>query len=536
MSSYEVIARRWRPQEFSSLVGQDHISQTLLNALKNNRLHHALLFTGPRGTGKTSTARILAKALRCTESADYTPCGKCSDCIDIQAGRNLNVLEIDGASNNGVDAIRELRDTVGYMPSSGKYKIYIIDEVHMLSQSAFNALLKTLEEPPGHVFFIFATTEVQKIPNTILSRCQRFDFRKIPTKLVTDHLRQIAKAENIDASNDALWAISRQGGGSMRDAQSLLEQMINFTNGKIEMKDVINTLGLTDRGSLARMWTLIAQKDSGGVCLLLQDLNQSHIEPKRFMEDLLEAIRNTLMLKTNSETAQVMDLPDSEIEALKQIAQTLTVEDLHFQFDMALKGAQDLAYSSDPYLVLEMVMLRMSSSPRWAELMSGATATYTPSSTPARNNMAEAVGVESTVAQAPTGNDSANWSELVEKIKGVNGLIGAQLENCYLKSLDGKKITLAVPEKLKFIYDKINQPDFKKKLGNYLTTFWGPGYLIDIQLASLDSSAAPTPKTMAGQKKNEAEAKEREMIENHPMVKSAQELFKAEIKSIKEVK
>src|ERR1700744_4753260 len=178
--SYEVIARRFRPQEFQGLVGQDHIRQPLLNSLRTNRLPHALLFTGPRGTGKTSTARILAKAIRCPNAVDFVPCNKCAECEEIASGRSMNVIEIDGASNNGVDAIRELRDTVGYMPSSGKYKLYIIDEVHMLSTSAFNALLKTLEEPPEFVYFVMATTDVHKIPNTVMSRCQRFDFRRIP--------------------------------------------------------------------------------------------------------------------------------------------------------------------------------------------------------------------------------------------------------------------------------------------------------------------------------------------------------------------
>jgi len=220
--SYQVIARKWRPQNFEQLVGQAHISTTLQNALKNQRLPHAILFTGPRGTGKTSSARILAKALRCPNAKDFIPCGVCTECEEIALSRSPSVLEIDGASNNGVDAIRELRDTVAYSPSSGKYKIYIIDEVHMLSTSAFNALLKTLEEPPAHVVFIMATTEVHKIPQTILSRCQRFDFRRIPTRQITEHLHMICQKDKIQAEDDALWMIARQGDGSMRDSQSCL--------------------------------------------------------------------------------------------------------------------------------------------------------------------------------------------------------------------------------------------------------------------------------------------------------------------------
>ena len=197
--SYQVIARKYRPQSFDQMVGQNHITQTLHNALQNDRLPHALLFTGLRGTGKTSSARILAKILRCSNPKNFTPCNECQNCLEISAGRAVDVIEIDGASNNGVDAIRDLRDNVMFAPSSGKYKIFIIDEVHMLSTSAFNALLKTLEEPPAHVVFILATTEVHKIPQTILSRCQRFDFRRIPLKQITDYLKKICQLEKISA-------------------------------------------------------------------------------------------------------------------------------------------------------------------------------------------------------------------------------------------------------------------------------------------------------------------------------------------------
>lgn len=532
MSAYEVIARRWRPQEFEALIGQDHVRQTLLNALQRNRLHHALLFTGPRGTGKTSTARILAKALRCPEAQNFVPCGTCSECEDIQSGRSLNVIEIDGASNNGVDAIRELRETVGYMPSSGSYKIYIIDEVHMLSQSAFNALLKTLEEPPGHVVFIFATTEVQKIPNTILSRCQRFDFRKIPIGLVSEHLEKIAASEKVKVSKDAIWMIAKQGGGSMRDAQSLLEQMINFSGDEIQLEDVVHTLGLTDRGSLYQAWKAIAQKNLTDLRDLLKKLSQSHIEPKTFIEDLMETIRNTLLVKIANGDTEALELPDSEIEELKEIGSQMREEDLHWQFDMALKGAQDLVKGSDTRLVLEMILFRMGTAPRLNEMASH----HEDKSPSQKSNVSSSESQKTASTTRPSLGAEEEWSSLVEKVKGVNGLIGAQLENCYLKKQEGKKLILAVPSKLQFIYDKVNQPEFKKKLSNYLTTFWGPGHEVEIQLGDLDSAAAPTPKTLSVQKQSQEEAKEKELIENHPLVKSAKGLFKAEVKAIKDMK
>jgi DNA polymerase III subunit gamma/tau len=373
MAQYQVIARKWRPQSFQDLIGQDHISTTLLNALRGDRLPQALLFTGVRGTGKTSTARILAKSLRCTNSKDYVPCGTCQDCMDITAGRAIDVIEIDGASNNGVDAIRELRDSVGYMPSSGKYKIYIIDEVHMLSTAAFNALLKTLEEPPPHVVFILATTEAQKIPNTILSRCQRFDFRRIPSRQIAEQLKRIGLAEGVTSNavgedtqglEAALWAIARQADGSMRDSQSLLDQVITFSNKEITLSKVIEVLGLTDRQLVIDGVTALITRDPAMALGLVEKVNRSGVDPKIFAQDLLEEIRNALMVRLCvSDPARVVDLPDSEIQALGNLAATTTEEDLHMLFDMMLKGVNDLLRASDPRLVLEMTLLRVASSP-----------------------------------------------------------------------------------------------------------------------------------------------------------------------------
>ncbi|MGE0763534.1 MAG: DNA polymerase III subunit gamma/tau, partial [Bdellovibrionales bacterium] len=367
--AYQVIARKWRPRDFTELVGQEHISQTLLNALRHQRIHHALLFTGPRGTGKTSSARILAKALRCPNAKDFVPCHVCSECEEIASGRSLNVIEIDGASNNGVDAIRELRDTVGYMPSTGKYKLYIIDEVHMLSTSAFNALLKTLEEPPSHVIFVLATTEVHKIPETVLSRVQRFDFRCIPTRAIVAHLKNICDSENIKADPDALWTIARQGAGSMRDSQSFLDQAITFAGDNLTLAKVTEVLGLTDRSLLSEMLLALVQQDAKAAIAVLERVFTAGFEARLFMQDLLEQIRHLLMIKVlQGKPGTVVDLPDSEVQSLTILSERVTPEDIHSLFDMALKGTNDLQRAPDTRIAMEMAILRMTAAPRWAKL------------------------------------------------------------------------------------------------------------------------------------------------------------------------
>lgn len=415
MSQYQVIARKWRPQSFGDLIGQDHISTTLLNALRGHRLPQALLFTGVRGTGKTSTARILAKSLRCQNTVDFVPCGKCRDCEDIALSRAIDVVEIDGASNNGVDSIRELRDSVGYMPSSGTHKIYIIDEVHMLSTAAFNALLKTLEEPPAHVVFILATTEAQKIPNTILSRCQRFDFRRIPSRIIAAQLSKICEAEGVKADQDAVWAIARQADGSMRDSQSLLDHVITFSNKAITLPKVIEVLGLTDRSMVIEGAEALILRDQAKALKLIDSLSRSGVDPKIFAQDLLEEMRNALMVRLCSEDpTKIVDLPDSEITALAKLGRSTSEEDLHALFDMLLKGINDLLRSSDPRLVLEMTLLRISSAPTMVSLrdfFAGRTVSAASSTTGNTNTttpvLSAAVATSNTATSATTLPDPA---------------------------------------------------------------------------------------------------------------------------------
>src|SRR5438132_6129549 len=290
--AYQVIARKYRPQRFRDVVGQEHVSQTLGNAIEQNRIAHAYLFCGPRGTGKTTIARIFAKCLNCTggpkvEFDDADP-----RCVEIAEGRSLDVLEIDGASNNGVEQVRDLRETCKYSPASSKFKIYIIDEVHMLSTAAFNALLKTLEEPPAHVKFMFATTEPEKVLPTILSRCQRFDLRRIPSALISQHLAHIAQQEKVKIDDEALFAIARGADGGMRDAESALDQLISFCGDKIEESDVLSMYGLTSQSQLLALTQAVIEGDSEVALRELNSLTKSGKDLGRLVADLLNHFRN----------------------------------------------------------------------------------------------------------------------------------------------------------------------------------------------------------------------------------------------------
>jgi len=293
--AYEVLARKWRPQQFDDVVGQQHVTQTLKNAIESSRIAHAYLFVGPRGIGKTSVARIFAKALNCATGPTVRPCDKCDSCREITAGTSLDVLEIDGASNNGVEQVRDLRDNVKYAPARGPYKIYIIDEVHMLSQQAFNALLKTLEEPPEHVKFVFATTEPQRILATILSRCQRFDLRRIPAGLIVERLGQIAESEGIAVSQDALLAVARGAEGGLRDATSALDQLIAFRGKQIEEQDVLSVFGLVARSTLEALADAVLEGEITKLLEIVAELDENGKDMQRLVLELIEHFRNLLI-------------------------------------------------------------------------------------------------------------------------------------------------------------------------------------------------------------------------------------------------
>jgi DNA polymerase-3 subunit gamma/tau len=300
--TYIVIARRWRPQQFEDIIGQTHVSVTLANAIETGRIAHSFIFSGPRGVGKTTAARIMAKALNCEKGPTKNPCNSCSNCESITKGNSLDVLEIDGASNRGIDEIRNLRENIRFTPSHGKYRIYIIDEVHMLTKEAFNALLKTLEEPPSHAIFIFATTEIHRVPATILSRCQRFDFKRIPTKTIIEHLEKICKKEKISISRDALLQIAKKADGSMRDAQSILDQIISYSGEKISTEEVASALGIIDQEIFFNFSENIRNGDLKGMLNLCQKIYREGYDLAEFLVGFEEHFRNLLVTKTLEDT------------------------------------------------------------------------------------------------------------------------------------------------------------------------------------------------------------------------------------------
>ena len=357
--SYLVLARKWRPQLFEEVVGQQHITQTLQNAISQKRVAHAFLFTGARGVGKTSTARILAKALNCEKGPQINPCDQCTNCQEITHGNSMDVIEIDGASNRGIDEIRELRENVRYTPAKSRYKIYIIDEVHMLTREAFNALLKTLEEPPPHVLFIFATTEPHKIPATILSRCQRYDFKRIPFREVIGSLKRIAEEEKIQISQRGLLSIAKESEGSLRDAQSLLDQVIAYAGKNIRDEDIAEVLGLIDHKILSDTIDALANRDVERCMGVIEHVYHFGYDLQHFCRELLQYLRNLILIRVSQHPEGLMELPEEDLELLKTQAGKFQFDQLNHLFSLLLKGEQEIAQSTFPRTMLEMTLIRM---------------------------------------------------------------------------------------------------------------------------------------------------------------------------------
>lgn len=474
----ETLYRKYRPKNFSEIIGQQHIVQTLSNAVKNNRLGQAYLFTGPRGTGKTSIARILAKTINCTDLHDAITCEKCPACLAIGAGRSLDIIEIDAASNTGVDNIRELKETINLPPTSLKYKVYIIDEVHMLSTGAFNALLKTLEEPPAHVVFILATTEIHKVPETILSRCQRFDFTRLPIQNIIEKLSLIAKQEKVAIDTDSLEMIAIAAEGGMRDAESLLGQIISLEDKNITKKEVESILGTTDRNFAYVLTELLAENNATEAIQKINSLVNDGYDLQVFNKTLINYLRQLMLLKISPELQSSFSYEMTSEQLQKTLAQCEKIElaKILKLINLFLEAQNKISSSVLPQLPLEIAIIKATqkfpeiqddepqepvasekSRPVQTAPIASVPSVAPKVSTPQETPVQEATAVAFSENANLTMDDvRMNWNKILEQIKPLNHSLQALLFSCQVFSVSGGTVTLATP--YDFYKEKLNDP------------------------------------------------------------------------------
>jgi len=453
--SYVVLARKYRPQNFLELYAQDHVTTIIKNALESNRIAHAYLFSGPRGVGKTSLARILAKSLNCEQGPTINPCNVCSNCKEITSGTASDVIEIDGASNTGVDDIRELQRELLYAPSQSKYKIYIIDEVHMLSKSAFNALLKTLEEPPENVIFIFATTEAHKVIPTIISRCQRFDFKRIPMEAIVKRLQEITTWEKITIDSESLYLIARKADGGMRDALSLLDQVLSYCSGEVSISKVRSIFGVLPSQTYQALLDKVIAKDSSGIISQLHAIIEEGIDLVEFINNFMEFCRIVLLTKIGAITPEIN--PD-ELSMYQELAPKLKINSLMYIMSMLIQTRNEMRSSSNPFLILEVAMIKLSKMDEMddleeliAKLGKGQFSSATVLSdktlkqqTPAPNpSPAKEIPVPEPIVQNLDEHSlKANWQRISTRLRKESSMAGLAFANATLLSIENNNIKL----------------------------------------------------------------------------------------------
>ena len=575
--SYLVLARKWRPQTFSDLIGQEHVSRTLKNAIETGRVAHAFLFTGARGVGKTSAARILAKALNCEKGPTPEPCNACPSCGEITAGTSVDVLEIDGASNTGVDDIRDLRDTVKYLPARCRFKIFIIDEVHMLSTSAFNALLKTLEEPPGHIKFIFATTEPHKLPITILSRCQRFDFKRIPLAVISAHLRLIVDREEVAISDAGLAMIARKGDGSMRDALSVLDQVLAFCGGTASDEDVAGLLGVVDRRLLLESSAAVFGGDCRGLLDIVNRVDSYGYNMRQFCQELIDHFRNMTIVRAVGPAAELAELTETELTGVREQAGAVELSDLQRHLAILLKAESEMPHTSFPRLVLEMALLRMatllpvvpvdeilarlkalegmgkegegkiaSPPPSWENRSAGrhpdARSLSAHGASRARPVSAAAAAEPGTAKPAgpegPTagerGGEAGSWEGFIAFVRGKKPLLASSLEHGHPLRVSATQLEIGFPAG-SFQLSRLQDAEPMAELVKLAKAFFRAD--TGIRLVPISEVTGDVPATLQEKKSLEREGRLKSLraaAESHPAVAAALEIFGGEIAAVDE--
>ena len=552
--SYLVLARKYRPQTFDEVIEQVHITRTLTNAIASGRVAHAILFSGPRGTGKTTVARILAKAMNCEQGPTPEPCNDCRSCNEITAGHAADVYEIDGASNNSVDQVRELRENIKYMPAHSPYKIYIIDEVHMLSTAAFNALLKTLEEPPEHVLFMFATTEPQKIPITILSRCQRYDFRRIGLDSITSHMASLCRQEGFEIADESLGLVAREAGGSMRDALSLLDQLMTCSQGLVTHEQVLDILGVIDRKIIFDLADSLLNANIQAALDIVNDAYDRGHDMKKLYADLLEHFRNLLVVAMGNRIEKLVDLPSGEFEQLVLQARPLSTADLNHVFDMLFNAEAAIRLSPQPRLALEMTLIRLlrtkptlaidelidklddlrktvsSGEPGLVD-MTGSPSPgpqLQPNSSVSAQKPGGSEAGPDTVSSAkiPSADEDQKWKQINEIISQKNPSLAANLLKCRLKASAGTALEIEVPDN-GFTINMIQRDNNMALLKQVCAEVCGLQQNVQLNLSSsLDGHSQ--------KKKKDSQLKQKAI--SHPLVVDAVEIFDGKLVDIKVLK
>ncbi len=565
--SYQVLARKWRPQNFQELVGQEHVQRALVNALDDDRLHHAYLFTGTRGVGKTTIARIFSKSLNCETGITSTPCGKCSTCVEIAEGRYVDLIEVDAASRTGVDDTRELLENVQYAPTRGRYKVYLIDEVHMFSKSSFNALLKTLEEPPPHVKFLLATTDPQKLPVTILSRCLQFNLKRLPVSLIISHLQHVLTAEEVDHNVTALQLIAEAADGSMRDALSLLDQALAFGGGSVQELEVRDMLGSVSRDKVLGLLKAVLQRDATQTMQAVATLAEFSPDFENVLAELLSLLHHMSLAKT---VPEILDEFVSAREALLELSEQVSAEDLHLFYQIALIGRRDLPLSPDAKNGFEMIMLRMLAfrpvvvdvdsvpqtqtqqeaqtyvqetaqpqalAQRNAQVVKSKVQTE-PVVQPVKDAVKDTIreqdatqyaelSAEPAAAQTASGNAVSNdWRDIVNAL-GLGGLVKQLAINCTMQQRDGRKIVLHIASGHRNLINPKAQQRLQQALGEYFNI----DAQLEIKVVNKNeiSSKSESPAQAIQRETNQRQQQAVEAINEDSFTRSLKENFNAEI-------
>lgn len=514
--AYLVIARKYRPKNFSEIVGQEHITQTLINAIQDNRVAHAYLFSGPRGVGKTTTARVLSKSLNCQEGTTITPCNSCSNCKEIDESINLDVLEIDGASNRGIEEIRTLQENTRYAPGRGKYKIYIIDEVHMLTKPAFNALLKTLEEPPKHVIFIFATTEPHKVPMTVLSRCQRFNFRRLRVPEIEKRLLDVAQKENIDIDQTALRLIARQADGSLRDGESMLDQLFTYAEKKITAEEVRQVYGFVEEELYYTLTDAVHKKDETGILTVIDTVFNRGYDMEEFVSGYIKHLRKLFLLMHGVELPDLSPAEQKEFEERKGYFTGFLLLQMLNRLSQLMRKMKNSAITRILLEIELLILSKMGDTVELTELLERVAQMKDRHALSAEEEPVPYVTTEGSGEEEPEPPSSleALWNHMIKKVEREKRPLAGILYNTEPLSLENNELKVRIQGANSFFHEQIEQNGGRELIEEILSSETGNR----IKLSFVEKKKK--------ERKKPAE-KKRGNLRNHEMVKKAKKILRA---------